>query len=585
MQKTKMIFTIGPASGSEEVLSELIEAGMNVSRHNFSHGNHKEHEEKINTVKKLRRKYNKPIAIMLDTKGPEIRTGNFKGDKVEIKEGEHFTIYCGEDIIGDESKCSITYSELSNDVKKGDSILIDDGLVGFEVESIEANKINCIVKNSGVIGNHKGVNVPGVSVSIPAITEKDKDDLKFGCSMEVDMVAASFIRKAADVMAIRKVLEANGGQDIQIFSKIESQEGVDNIDEIIKFSDGIMVARGDMGVEIPIEKVPMIQKFIIEKCNKAGKPVITATQMLDSMIRNPRPTRAEASDIANAIFDGTDAIMLSGESANGKYPVEAAETMARIAKRAEEQISYDSLLEKKRETHIQNVPNAISLAACTTASELKASAIITATQSGHTARMVSKYRPQCHVIAVTSSDKVARGLALNWGVFPILAQKVESTDEMIENSVEISLKSGYVKKGDLVIIAAGIPVSYSGTTNMLKVHIVGDILAQGRGSGTRPGYGTAKIVGSPKEANEVIEKDDILVVKDLDKGYISILDRVAGIIAEKGGLTSHLAIECLTREIPIICNAGGATEILKTGTFITMDVIRGIVYNGRVNIM
>nr|DAD54212.1 TPA_exp: Pyruvate kinase [Clostridium autoethanogenum DSM 10061] len=522
---------------------------------------------------------------MLDTKGPEIRTGNFKEDKAELKEGQQFTVYCGEDILGDETKCSITYAELSNDVKKGDSILIDDGLVGLEVESVEANKINCTVKNSGAVGNHKGVNVPGVSISIPAITEKDKDDLKFGCYMEVDMVAASFIRKAADVMAIRKVLEANGGQDIQIFSKIESQEGVDNIDEIIKFSDGIMVARGDMGVEIPIEKVPMIQKFIIEKCNKAGKPVITATQMLDSMIRNPRPTRAEASDIANAIFDGTDAIMLSGESANGKYPVEAAKTMARIAKRAEEQINYDSLLEKKREAHIQNVPNAISLAACTTASELKASAIITATQSGNTARMVSKYRPGCHVIAVTPSGKVARGLALNWGVFPILAKKVESTDEMIDNSVEISLKSGYVKKGDLVIIAAGIPVSYSGTTNMLKVHIVGDILAQGRGSGTRPGYGTAKIVSSPKEADEVVEKDDILVVKDLDKGYINILDRVAGIISEKGGLTSHLAIECLTREIPIICNAGGATEILKTGTFITMDVIRGIVYNGRVNIM
>lgn len=585
MQKTKMIFTIGPTSDSEKVLSKLIEAGMNVTRHNFSHGDYPSHEKRINTVKKLREKYSKPIAIMLDTKGPEIRTGNFENDKAQLKEGDKFTIYCGDNIIGNNTKCSITYDGLSNDLKKGDSILIDDGLVALEVDNIKDNKICCIVKNNGTISNHKGVNVPGVSISLPALTEKDKEDLIFGCRVGVDMVAASFIRKAADILTIRKVLEANGGQDIQIFSKIENQEGVDNIDEIIKFSDGIMVARGDMGVEIPIEQVPLIQKTIIQKCNKAGKPVITATQMLDSMIRNPRPTRAEASDIANAIFDGTDAIMLSGETANGKYPVEAAQTMARIAQAAEEKIDYDSLLKKRREVHIQNVPNAISLATCSTASELKASAIITATQSGHTARMVSKYRPQCHIIAVTPSDKVARRLALNWGVFPILTKRVDSTDELIEDSVKIALKSGYVKKGDLVIIAAGIPVSYSGTTNMLKVHIVGDILVQGRGAGVRPGYGNAKIVYNPKDAQEIIEDGDILVVKDLDIEYMDVLDRVSGIIAENGGLTSHLAIECLTREIPIICGAGGATEILKTGTFITMDIIRGIVYNGRTNIM
>lgn len=584
MQKTKMIFTIGPASGTEEVLSKLIEAGMSVSRHNFSHGDHEEHKMRMNIVKKLRKKYNKPIAIMLDTKGPEIRTGNFAEGKVDLKEGDKFTVYCNEEVIGDRTKCSITYAGLCNDVKSGDTILIDDGLVGLEVENVEGNKIHCLVKNAGAVANHKGVNVPGVSIDLPAITKKDEDDLIFGCEQGVDMIAASFIRKAADVLAIRKILEANGGHDILIFSKIESQEGVGNIDEIIKFSDGIMVARGDMGVEIPMEKVPLIQKMIIEKCNKAGKPVITATQMLDSMIRNPRPTRAEASDIANAIFDGTDAIMLSGESANGKYPVEAAQTMARIAQAAESRLNYQAILNKNKELHIQNIPNAISFATCTTAEELNASAIITATQSGRTARIVSKYRPSCPIIAVTSSESVARKLALNWGVFAILTERVESTDELIEKSVEISLKTNYVKKGDLVVIAAGIPVSYSGTTNMLKVHIVGDILVQGRGAGNHPGYGTVKVVKSPKEAYDTVDEGDILVIKNLDKEYLSVLDRISGVIAEDGGLTSHLAIECISKDIPVICNAGGATEVLKTGSFVTLDVIRGIVYSGRANI-
>ncbi|WP_123054593.1 pyruvate kinase [Clostridium sp. JN-1] len=584
MQKTKMIFTIGPASGNEEVLSKLIEAGMSVSRHNFSHGDHEEHKMRMDLVKKLRKKYNKPIAIMLDTKGPEIRTLNFAEGKVDLKEGDKFTVYCNEEVMGDNTKCSITYAGLCNDVKAGDSILIDDGLVGLEVETVEGNKIHCKVKNAGTVGNHKGVNVPGVSIDLPAMTEKDEDDLIFGCEQGVDMIAASFIRKAADVLAIRKILEANGGHDILIFSKIESQEGVHNIDEIIKFSDGIMVARGDMGVEIPMEKVPLVQKMIIEKCNKAGKPVITATQMLDSMIRNPRPTRAEASDIANAIFDGTDAIMLSGESANGKYPVEAAQTMARIAQAAESRLNYESILNKNKGMHIQNVPNAISFATCTTAQELNASAIITATQSGHTARIVSKYRPACPIIAVTSSESVARKLALNWGVFAILTQKVDSTDELIEKSVEISLKTNYVKKGDLVVIAAGIPVSYSGTTNMLKVHIVGDILVQGRGAGNHPGYGTVKVVKNAKEAYDVVDTGDVLVIKNLDKEYLSVLDRVSGVIAEDGGLTSHLAIECISKDIPIICNAGGATQILKTGSFVTLDITRGIVYSGRANI-
>jgi pyruvate kinase len=579
-----MVFTIGPASQSEEVLSKLIEAGMNASRHNFSHGTHDEHRERMNLIKEMRAKHNKHIAIMLDTKGPEIRTGNFCEKQVELKEGTEFTVCCGEPVIGDSAKCSISYQGLCRDVESGDRILIDDGLVELQVQSVDGSDIKTVVRNSGFVGNHKGVNVPGVAVSLPAMTEKDIDDLRFGCEMEVDIVAASFIRKAADVLAIRKVLESCGGSEIQIFSKIENREGVENIDEIIKFSDGIMVARGDMGVEIPIEEVPLAQKMIIEKCNKAGKPVITATQMLDSMIRNPRPTRAEASDVANAIFDGTDAIMLSGESANGKYPVESAMTMASIAQAAEAHMDYDAILNAKKGKHIQNVPNAICLATCTTAAELNASAIITATQSGHTARTVSMYRPACNIIAVTPSEKVARKLALNWGVVAVDAPAMKSTDELIEKSVAISLNSGFINKGDLVVIAAGVPVDLSGSTNMLKVHVAGDILVQGRGAGARPGFGNVKIVKNPEDAVKLVERDDILVIDHLDSRYISALDKAAGVIAEEGGLTSHLAIECISREIPIICGAGGATGILKNGTFISMDVRRGIVYNGRANI-
>ena len=496
MQKTKMVFTVGPASESEEVLSKLIEAGMSCSRHNFSHGDHAEHKARLDLVKKLREKYNKPIAIMLDTKGPEIRTHKFVNKKEELQKGETFTVYCGQEVEGDITKCSVTYTELYKDVKPGNTILIDDGLVGLTVKEVveSEKKIICEVQNTGMVATHKGVNVPGVSIKLPALTDKDKADLIFGCEQGVDLVAASFIRKAADVLAIRKVLEENGGSEIQIFSKIENQEGVDNIDDIIKFSDGIMVARGDMGVEIPLQNVPMVQKMIIEKCNKAGKPVITATQMLDSMMRNPRPTRAEVSDVANAIYDGTDAVMLSGESANGSYPVVAAQTMAKICQAVEENIDYVAALEKRKEAAMANVANAISLATCTTAMELNAKAIITATQTGNTAKMVSKYRPAAPVIAVTPSAVVARKLALNFGVYPILSEKVETTDELIQDAVNKAKEAGCVADGDLVVVAAGIPVHLSGSTNMLKVHVVGDVLVQGKGMGNAHGFGNAKVI-------------------------------------------------------------------------------------------
>ncbi|SHE69579.1 pyruvate kinase [Clostridium fallax] len=471
MRRTKMVCTIGPASEKPEILSKIIEAGLNASRHNFSHGDHEEHGGRIRLVKELAKKYNKEIAVMLDTKGPEIRTGKFEPSKVELTAGDKFTVYCKEEVIGDTTKCSVTYDGLANDVKPGNIILIDDGLVGLEVESIEGNKVHCVVKNTGLVGTHKGVNVPGVSIKLPAMTEKDMADLKFGCEIGVNLVAASFIRKAEDVKAIRKVLVENGGEHIQIFSKIENQEGVDNIDSIIEASDGIMVARGDLGVEIPIEQVPAVQKMIIEKCNAIGKPVITATQMLDSMIRNPRPTRAEVSDVANAILDGTDAIMLSGESANGSWPVEAVQTMDRIARETEKQLTYEVSVSNAK-NHIPAVEGVISRAACNAANELKATAIISSTQSGATARRISQCRPDAPIVAITPDEKVAKKLALSWGVLPIVAEKMNSTDEMMEKSVEIAKANNLVKAGDTVVIAAGVPVAEVGTTNLLKVSTV-----------------------------------------------------------------------------------------------------------------
>ncbi|MGL4849953.1 MAG: pyruvate kinase [Clostridium sp.] len=471
MRKTKMICTVGPASESDEILTKVIEAGMNASRHNFSHGDHEEHRGRMNKVREIAAKLGKEIAIVLDTKGPEIRTGKFEPSKVELQKGTEFTIFVKEEVIGDETKCSVTYDGLVDDVVAGNTILIDDGLVGLTVKSVEGNKVICEVMNTGLVGTHKGVNVPGVSIKLPALTEKDEADLKFGCEMKVNMVAASFVRKAEDVIAIRKVLDENGGKDILICPKIENQEGVDNIDSIIAVSDAIMVARGDLGVEIPIENVPGVQKMIIEKCNGAGIPVITATQMLDSMIRNPRPTRAEVSDVANAILDGTDAIMLSGESANGIYPVEAVSTMARIATEAEKQLDYEVAVSKAKK-HIPAIAGVISRAACNAANELQAAAVVTSTKSGATAKRLSQCRPECPIVAITNDEVVAKQLVFSWGVYPVVADKFESTDAMMEQSVVIAEERGFLAKGDTVVIAAGVPVDKVGATNLMKIEIV-----------------------------------------------------------------------------------------------------------------
>lgn len=469
MRKTKIICTIGPASENPEILSQIIEAGMNVSRHNFSHGDHEEHAARINLVKELAKKHNKEIAVMLDTKGPEIRTGKFDPKKVELQEGAKFTVHAGGDVVGNTEECSVTYAGLANDVKPGDTILIDDGLVGLTVESIEGNKIHCKVQNTGFVATHKGVNVPGVSIQLPALTEKDIADLKFGCEMGVNAVAASFIRKASDVEAIREILNANGGEHIQIISKIENQEGVDNIDSILAASDGLMVARGDLGVEIPFEKLPAVQKMMIEKCNAAGKPVVTATQMLDSMMRNPRPTRAEVSDVANAILDGTDAIMLSGESANGDWPVESVQTMARIAIETEKKLNYETAVSKAK-SHTPAVSGVISRAACNAANELKAAAIVSSTKSGSTARRISQCRPDCAIVAVTPCEKVAKSLAFCFGVYPVVAEDQNSTDAMMANATKLAVENGFAQSGDTVIIAAGL--DQVGSTNLLKVSVV-----------------------------------------------------------------------------------------------------------------
>ena len=463
IKKTKIVCTLGPASENEETLRELIKNGLNVCRLNFSHGSHEEHKGRMDLVKKLREELNMPTAILLDTKGPEIRTGKFDVPEVFLEEGQTFTITM-KDVIGDKERCTVSYKGLANDVKPGDTILIDDGLVGLTVKEVNNDDIVCEVQNSGIVKNHKGVNVPGVKVNLPAITEKDRSDIEFGIEQGIDFIAASFVRKVSDVLAIREILEENNAEHIKIISKIENQEGVENLDEIIEVSDGIMVARGDLGVEIPTEEIPVVQKLMIKKCNEAGKPVITATQMLDSMIRNPRPTRAEVTDVANAIYDGTDAIMLSGETAAGKYPVEAVKTMATIAKRAEETM-------RNRRTKINkstNVTDAISYATCTTAMDLDARAILSSTASGHTARMVSKFRPDCPIIATTSDESVRRQLSLTWGVLPVMRNKSANTDQVIVNSIEAAKTAEYVNENDIVVITAG----GSETTNLIKVETV-----------------------------------------------------------------------------------------------------------------
>ncbi|MEC2078156.1 pyruvate kinase [Metabacillus fastidiosus] len=586
MRKTKIVCTIGPASESYEKLSELMEAGMNVARLNFSHGDFEEHGSRIENIRKAAAKLNKNVAILLDTKGPEIRTHTMKDGAIELEAGSEVIVSMKE-VIGTTEKFSITYEGLIDDVHIGSTILLDDGLIGLEVIGVDHanNEIKTKILNSGTLKNKKGVNVPGVSVKLPGITEKDAQDIVFGIQQDVDFIAASFVRRASDVLEIRELLEEHGAGQIQIIPKIENQEGVDNINEILEVSDGLMVARGDLGVEIPAEEVPLVQKELIRKCNELGKPVITATQMLDSMQRNPRPTRAEASDVANAIFDGTDAIMLSGETAAGNYPVEAVQTMNNIAARAEQALDFKRILSKQSEQAGKTITDAIGQSVAHTALNLGVAAIVTPTESGHTARMISKYRTKSPIVAVTSSESVSRKLALVWGVYPRNGQRANSTDEMVEQAVQEAINSGVVKHGDLVVITAGVPVNESGTTNMMKVHVIGDVIAKGQGIGQKTAYGKVVVASNGTDAAEKMTEGAILVSQSTDRDMISSLEKAAALITEEGGLTSHAAVVGLSLGIPVIVGVDGATAILKDGQEITVDSVRGVVYNGHASVL
>lgn len=470
MRKTKIICTLGPASNTKETIAELVKAGMNVARFNFSHGDHEEQKARLETLMAVRRELGIPVAALLDTKGPEIRLRDFKDGKVELKAGDHFTLTT-EEILGDQNRVSISYKDLPHDVKPGGTILIDDGLIGLTVDSVTDTEINCTVKNGGPVSNHKGVNVPGADLSMPFISEQDRSDLIFGCKCGFDYVAASFTRTAEDIREMRYILCNNGGSRIKIIAKIESTQGVKNFDEILDAADGIMVARGDLGVEVPLEDVPILQKRMIKKAEKAGKICVTATQMLDSMIHNPRPTRAEATDVANAIYDGTTAIMLSGESANGKYPVEAVRTMARIAETTEKDIDFYGRMVKRNaeKPSTTDVTSAISHATVTVAHDIDADAIITVTISGGTALKLASFKPARQIIACTMDEQVARQMSLYFGVSPLIIKEEASADLLFEAAINEAKRAGFVKSGDQVVLTAGVPLGISGNTNMIRV--------------------------------------------------------------------------------------------------------------------
>ncbi|HLO10963.1 MAG TPA: pyruvate kinase [Pseudoneobacillus sp.] len=586
MRKTKIVCTIGPASESVEKLTQLIETGMNVARLNFSHGDHEEHGQRIKNIREAANKTGKTVAILLDTKGPEIRTNNMVGGAVELQAGNDIIVSMVE-VEGTEEKFSVTYPGLIDDIHVGSKILLDDGLIGLEVTAIDKEKqeIQTKILNSGTLKNKKGVNVPGVSVKLPGITEKDASDILFGINQGIDFIAASFVRRASDVLEIRQLLEENQATHIQIIPKIENQEGVDHIDEILEISDGLMVARGDLGVEIPAEEVPLVQKMLIKKCNKQGKPVITATQMLDSMQRNPRPTRAEASDVANAIFDGTDAIMLSGETAAGNYPVEAVQTMHNIASRAEQALDHKEILSARSKDNEHNMTDAIGQSVAHTALNLDVNAIVTPTESGHTARMISKYRPKAPIVAVTANEITNRRLSLVWGVYPQLGREVTTTDEVLEVAVEESVNSGLVKHGDLVVITAGVPVGEAGTTNLMKIHVVGGILAKAQGIGRKTAYGKVVIANNAAEALEKVKEGSILITIGSDREMVPAIEKCSALITEEGGLTSHAAVVGLNLGIPVIVGVEDATKLFKDGQEITVDAGRGVIYNGHASVL
>jgi len=582
MRKTKIICTIGPASEEPEQLKQMINAGMNVARLNFSHGTHAEHERRIKNIRQAAQELDFPVAVMLDTKGPEIRTGQLETGQVSLQAGQRFVLTSRE-VKGDKNEVQVSYAPLAREVGKGSTILLADGLINLQVKETAGDDLICSVVNGGVLGEKKGINVPGIRINMPFLSDKDIADINFGIDHGVDFIAASFVRSAEDVLEIRRILEQRDA-DIDIIAKIESQGAVDNLEDIIKVADGIMVARGDLGVEIPAEDVPLVQRKVVAQCNFAGKIVIIATQMLDSMIHNPRPTRAEVSDVANAIFDGADAIMLSGETAAGKYPLASVETMARIAKRTEEAFDYKEILIKKAPRDNLSVTDAISYACCATASNLCISSIITPTQTGLTARMIAKYRPGADILAVTSKEKVLRRLTLVWGVHPVLARETSGTDELLDEALSRCLDKGYIKRGDMVVLSAGSPTGISGGTNLIKVHIVGEILAYGMGIGNRPVSGPVRVIIHDEDLKK-IKPGDIVVTNAANASFSSYLDRIKAIIAEAGGLTSDAAIMGLNVGIPVIVGCNDATSIFKDDMLVTVDTPLGRIYNGLTKVL
>ena len=575
IRKTKIVCTMGPNLFEKHLIAPLMKAGMNVARFNFSHGTYETHQHYYDEVCRIRDELGLPVATMLDTKGPEIRVRSFKNGHVTLQNGQLFTLTTDE-VEGDEERVSITYKELPQDIAVGSSILIDDGLIGMQVERIDGADIVCRVLNGGVVSNNKGVNIPNAHLSMPFISEKDHQDILFAIKNGYDFIAASFTRCADDIMQIRHILQENNCHTINIIAKIENMEGVENIDEILRVVDGVMVARGDLGVEVPLEDVPSLQKKLIQRGIAAGKPVITATQMLDSMIKNPRPTRAEATDVANAIYDGTSAIMLSGESAVGAYPVEAVETMVRIALRAEADMDY--IRRFSRDTSAStDVTNAISHATVTSAHDLNASAIITVTKSGSTARILSRYRPACVIVGCTTEKDVWRQLALSWGTVPLMIAEESNTDDLFEHAVDAAVQNGLVHDGELVVLTAGVPLGISGTTNLMKVHVVGHLLSRGLGLHGGKVVAPLCVIRNLEKDAKNFNTGDVIVCHQTTREMFSMLRKSSAIVLEDDNPEGHGAIAGMSLDIPVIIGAKNATNILKSGAVVTVDGEKGTV--------
>ena len=580
MRKTKIICTLGPSTDKDGVLRELVASGMNVARFNFSHGSHEEHKGRLDNLKAIRAELGKPVAALLDTKGPEIRLKEFKNGVEMLEAGQTFTLTTRE-VEGTKEICSITYKDLPQDVQAGGTIMLDDGLIKLRVTNVTDTDITCEVLNSGKIKTKKGVNVPGVHLSMPYLSQRDRDDIIFGVQQGFDFIAASFVRTAQDVYDIRNLLNEYDS-NIRIIAKIENREGVNNIDSILAAADAVMVARGDLGVEIDFTELPGIQKSVIDRSFSFGKPIVTATQMLDSMMVNPRPTRAEISDVANAIYDGTSAIMLSGETAAGAYPVEALKTMSAIAERTENEVHYrDNRLMDTSNGQI-SVSDATAHAACLTAKDVNASAIVTVSESGNTARLLSKYRPAQPIIACVMSEQVQRQLAISWGITPLMMALAHSTDELIEMSTSLARENGYLHDGELAVVTAGVPVGVSGTTNMIKIHMIGNCLATGvgigpEGSALANATGKACVCHNLDELRAKFKPGMVLVVSSTSNEMLSYVRDAAAIVVEEPGLNSHAAIAGKALLKPTIVGAAGATSHIRDGLMVAVDCAHGSV--------